>query len=255
MLQLSKTELQNFKSFPNSVLIKPNRGENEIILPNGMKLLLDISFEKNMHAPVVGTVMSVPEYLDPKYMQWDCDMELLRGDTVCYSYEAATAALENDEGRLVESEGQVYFIIPYEEIFVAKRSHELDPITGNFVSDSPYHKIVPVNGYLLVEPVEEKLGEEMSKYLAGTNREILHSERFGRVAYKSTGKIRKYNDGDGKPDNQDVKPGDYICFARGCDQLCEYDLHTTLLGNKKFFRMQRRYVLAVIPSHFVKNMQ
>lgn len=282
MIRISKEELENYQPLINTILLKPNRGENEYLLPNGQTLLLDISFDPNMHAPVVGTVFAVPASLDVKKggMQWETDMELRKGDVVCYSYESALAALEHDEGQIVECEGETFFIIPYEEVFVAKRRDaavyrtdipkgvKMVKMFANYLETGemkgkgeniPFtvlpDQIIPVNGYCLIEPVEEIMAKHLSLISLETNREIRPSERFGKVAYISKGLIRKYVFTKEKPDTNEVKPGDYVCFDRAADLLCEYDLHASLDKKKKFFRMQRRLIFGIIPSHMVKDIQ
>lgn len=282
MLFLTLDQFKYFSPTSNMVLVKPNRGNEEFRLPNGEKIFLDISYNKEMHAPVVGSVVALPEQIYASDavcddagnvisgnigMQWDVDMELQVGDTVIYNYLAAMAALDHHEGKMIKCQDDVYFLIPYEECFVAKRQIKLPSSfttletieifkkTGNVLH---HHKdcqvIFPINGYCLVEPVEEqtqlKIGAlTIDKLDAFKSSSI----RYGKVVFTSDGLIRKYCDGDGNPDIDQVRPGDYICFDVACDLLCEYDLHASLDKNKLFYRMQRRYIHAIISKNLIDN--
>lgn len=273
MITLNKTELENFVPISNWILIKPNRGEEEYILSGGMKIQIDISYNREQHAPVTGTVIAVPKTIFPASpgvvgMQWDVDMELQRGDVIAYSYLAAMGALEPHEGRIIMCEGQPYFMVPYEEVFVAKRFYlseeaqfevqngkmKFSEFSDIYQSDFKNPLIIPVNGYCLIEPVEEsvelKIGSLIMDQVDASKNA---SSRYGRVVYPSKGLIRKYIDGDGHPDTDQIKTGDYIAFDRASDLLCEYDLHASLDGKKKFYRIQRRYIQAIVPESLIKT--
>jgi len=259
MIIVTKQELNIFAPVANMVLIKPNRGESEYTLPGGIKIKIDVSYNQEQHAPVTGTVVAHPKSLlvaSPGIpgMWWDVDMELRKGDVVAYSYLAAMAALEKEEGRIIMCDNEPYFMIPYEECFVAKRKNK--PTKLFRPKGDIFYKnidpIIPINGYCLVEPVTEttqlKIGNTTLEQV-----ELAKSKSavFGKVAYTSHGLIRKYVDGDGAPDTDEVRVGDYIAFDRACDLLCEYDLHASLDGKKQFYRIQRRYIRAVVPKSLI----
>lgn len=264
MIYLNSKTLLLYEPTSNMVLVKPTRGNDEFILPNGEKIFLDISYNKEMHAPVTGIVVACPNkiwasdaVLD-EYgeivsghlgMQWDVDMELAKDDVVTYSYLSATTVLDPNEGKMIMCENQVYFLIPYEECFVAKR-----PILGTFNPEhgGVYNYIIPLNGYCLVEPVEEKTQQKAGAIiLEKSDAFAQQSIRYGKIAYTSKSLIRKYVDGDGAPDIDNVKVGDYIAFDIGCDLLCEYDLHASIEGKKQFYRMQRRHIHAIISETII----
>lgn len=269
MIKLTKEELSRFKPVSNMILVKPNRGNDEILLGD-LKLYLDISYHKEVHSPVMGTIVAVPDSLNPKAMQWDVDMEVRPGDVAWYSYLSAQNAIDPVMGRTILCEGEAYFMIPYEEVFVVKgerMQYESTPIEKRTrVGDREFgamwpvgmkEQILPVNGYCLVEPVEEieewKIGNLVLERPGMSEK--MPSSRYGRVAYVSKGLVRKYNDGDGVPDEDQVSVGDYICFDVACDLIVEYDLHAKLDGKKMFYRMQRRYIHAIIPENLVKELQ
>jgi hypothetical protein len=270
MIKLTPDELKRFKPVSNMILVKPNRGNDEILVGDH-KLYLDISFNREVHSPVMGAIVAVPAQLNPKQMQWDVDMEARPGDVAWYSYLAAQCALAPEMGRMIMCDGEVYFLIPYEEVFVVKRTCSMFQsaveitagryshvhVIGMDQASADVVTILPVNGYCLVEPVEEKEEWKIGKLVLERPEmsKGFHSARYGKVAHVSTGLIRKYNDGDGIPDQDLVRPGDYICFDTACDLIVEYDLHAQLEGKKMFYRMQRRYIHATIPQDLVSDIQ
>lgn len=288
MIHLTKQELENFVPVANWVLIKPNRGETEYVLSGGIKIQIDVSYNQEQHAPVTGSVVAPPKSLlvaskGVPGMWWDVDMELRKVDVVAYSYLAAMGALEPHEGRIIMCENEPYFMIPYEECFVAKRiipkviSINMDDIPLSELSVKElleqYEKfgdsfmqekgikyqehpesisIIPINGYCLVEPVSEvahlKIGNMDLEQVELAKK---NSAVFGKVAYISRGLIRSYVDKDGNPDTDEVRIGDYIAFDKACDILCEYDIHASLEGKKQFYRIQRRYIRAVVSKSII----
>lgn len=260
----------------NQVIIKPNRGESEYILPSGMKLQLDISYEREMHAPVTGTVIMPPKTIfgarrDFPGLQWEVDMEIQKRDVVAYSYLAAMNAMEVEEGKIIMCDGEAHFMVPYDECFVAKRpaywrnnmifkaagaapeiTMQAETLNGGPPVTKFDEQIIPLNGYCLVEPVEQKTVHRLGGLeLESVAASIRTSAVFGRVVYASKSLIKNYLDGDGLPDVDEVRPGDYIAFDRGCDLLCEYDMHASIEGKKKFYRIQRRYMRAIVPESMI----
>lgn len=223
----------NFLKSPNKILIKPTRGENEIILPGGIKIFLDNRFSKERHAPTTGTIVKTCGTPVPERMQWETPNEIQEGDYCVYSYEAAMYALDPVNSRLfVDHEGDAYFILDYEDLFVVKRGDH----------------IIPVNGYLLVSPIEEKT-DSAFKILRTDN----NSATMGTVAHVGVrnsrylyGSITRDDVFDGE---ENISPGDVIVFNANSDLPVEYDLHKSLAKNaNNFFRLQRRDIEAIIPA-------
>lgn len=269
---LTLEQLSSLKPTQNLVLVKTNRGTHEYRLPSGERIFIDIQFEKEIHAPVTGTVVAVPDTLhvgseESPGMQWETDMELQVGDDVVYSYLAAMAALDTAEGRMIISEGEVYFFIPYEECFVAKRRNykgrddkhwmlmdELGntrPETGRLewtddlkteVKFTSHFQIIPLNGYCLVSPVED---QHRSFLIQAESQRGKSSSTYGRIAHVGS-LVRRYADGDGLPDTDNVNPGDVISFDIGADLLTEYHLHASLQGSNMFYRIQRRNINGIV---------
>lgn len=247
-MRITKEELQCFKPINNWVLIKPNSGYNKFKIGD-QEYFLDITYNPHQHAPVTGTCVATPDKLfvgtyEFPGMQWDVDMEMRIGDVVTYSYLAAMRAIDDHEGRIVFVDDEIYLMIPYEECYVAQRK----PVHPEWI-DSKFF-LFPLNGYCLVEPVKEHVAQQLGNIIISNTALLVVSVRFGRVAHASS-LVRLYADGDGAPDIDQIKNGDYICFDRACDLVCEYDMHVSL--PKTFYHVQRRHISAIIPNHLIET--
>ena len=246
MQKLTTEELSAYEPTNNMVLVKPSRGENEYILPNGFKFFIDVQFEKEIHAPVTGTIISVPKNIYPgdfvqPGMQWDIDMEAQVNDYCVYSYLSATVALDPSFGQMIVCNGDLYLLIPYEEIFVVRRSGWTRVFKNQDFRIYETH-IIPINGYNLVEPVEDA----PTSIFLETESSKGPSTVFGKVAYLSKSLIRRYVDGDGQPDTENIKVGDIVTFDIGADLPVEYNLHASIDNKKMYYRIQRRNISGII---------
>lgn len=276
MIRFTPEELAAYVPMNNNVLVKANRGRNELRIGNGEMIKLDFSFEPERNAPVSGTVYAVPQALEPNSMEWDTECECFPGDTVYFDYKAALNSLEQDFSDMIVCGNEAYMLIPYDLMFVAKRmeaagiSVDISKLPKGFDKDDllkhqgpgladylmemqipydtlpPVPVIIPLNGYNLVEPLTQDKFKD-AKFAMPDHIRTRTSARFGRITH--LGKvIKKYNVGNGfyKPETDNVKVGDVVAFDEACDLPVEYGLHASLDGNKIFFRIQRRYFLATI---------
>lgn len=151
----------NLHKTPNKVLVAPSRGSHEVILASGVKLYIDDRFGKEKHAPTTGTIVAHCGPLRPQRMPWTTQNEIEVGDYCVYSFESAMHAMDETHGRvLLDTANNPYLLIDYEDLFVVKRED----------------KIIPVNGYILVSPIQEKTGAAFDIV-----RENENSLRFGIV--------------------------------------------------------------------------
>ena len=194
-MRLTKKQFERFRPLNNWVLIKPNRGEDEIVLNKGehneMKFYIDFRFDPTKHAPTVGEVVRVPEKLyysrsNSNSTEWLTDMELREGDTVLYSYLSASIALgmeQNTYGHTyedkrivtVEGDDNIYILVKYDKIYVAKRNED----------------VIPVNGYMLIEPLERKSIDTFLHLPDIVKEANKDSSMYGVVRYKGS-RIEEY---------------------------------------------------------------
>lgn len=214
----------------NNVLIRPDRDNDQIILSTGHKLYLDTSFEKEKHSVCSGVVVKAPEKLifDRENMNcalFDTDVEIKEGDHVIFHYLAIASAREQAVGNAIHIEKGLE-IIPYDRIYVTIRNGE----------------IIPVNGIVLVEPVEETISSTL--FIPKTAREF--SRVKGVVSRLST-PLRGYRDyPDDGPDMDEIKVGDTILYKEENCVPLEYSLHQNIDKGKVLYRMHRRDIDAIL---------
>lgn len=227
MIKISLEELNTLKLIPNRVLVRTINKQSETTV-GSMKIRLDTGFSEEQHAPVTGVVISVPSTLIPENMPWETDMVLMPGDEVVYSYETCVYCMNPETGReFHDEENNQYLMVDYEDIFAAKRNGE----------------VIPVNGYLLVEPLTEEV-------ISAIKLPVEKSGKIGRVAITSPKNKRYFAAGKERTDvydfNDPINPGDYVVFTKYSDLPLEYELHNSIDGAKQYFRMQRRDIYHVI---------
>lgn len=228
MLKMTTQELKSLKLIPNRVLVRLQDKQSEITTESGLKLMHANFFSEEKHAPVTGIVFGLPPTLIPEIMPWETEIALQLGDDVVFSYEAALDCTNPHLGKEIhDEENNRYFLLDYEDIFVARRRKEL----------------IPVNGYLLVEPIIEE-------YISQIELPEEKSGRIGRVAFTSPRNKRYFAAGRERNDVYDftetIKVGDMVVFSRYSDLPVEYELHNSIDGKKQYFRMQRRDIYHII---------
>jgi co-chaperonin GroES (HSP10) len=141
-------------------------------------------------AEVALKVYKCPEklFFDPKderSMEWETDMELEVGDIVF------TNPIETLNAITLECEGELFKLIPYSDIYVAKRKQS----------------VIPLNGYVLLSEVHHKA----TSALDVTTANKVDPTR-GCVVY--VGKANKRYRHPDYVDIQDLKEGDIVLFDR-----------------------------------------
>lgn len=228
MLYLSSNELKNLQLTPNRVLVKLVDKQSSSQTENNNIFLVDKQFSEEKHASVTGIIVNQCTELDHTEAEWHTTIETKINDYVVFTYTASIYCKDPLKGRSFNDENHdEYLMIDYQDIISLKRGET----------------IMPINGFILVEPVLEN-----HKSLFGISG--LKSMRFGRV-YLTGQPISQYLFA-GKPRTDvwdgctNLKSGDIIMFSRFSDIPLEYDSHASILGNKQFYRMQRRDIFAVL---------
>lgn len=232
----------------NTVLVRPTRSNDELLLAGDKTMYIDTSFEPMKHAPTTGEVFGVPEQLyfttkknAQSSMEWDTDMELKIGDIVNYHFLDIRTAIEQDD--YVLCDGKAYFPIRYDRIFCAKRKMPKGSITitagGNFVvgPDGRPEEVIMLNGYVLVKPVEEKIETILQ---LPQNVEGRYDAKYGEVRFIGTPN-RRYRENYPADDTR-LEAGMTVILDKVCDITLEYDIHTSFDGDKKYFRVQRNNI-------------
>lgn len=230
------------KVMNNFVLVKPNMDTDTIELGNIKEFHIDTTYEVEKHAPTEGEVISVPDHLvfnmKPQALsvEFDVDMELKKGDKVYFHY--LTHENCKIEGRLLEDEdGNALYLIPYDQIFISVREE----------------KIIPINGWLLVEPI---IGDKVKSDVLEIPDTLKKkgSINLAKVVHVST-PIRKYRRFPQESDCNTIKPGDVVAYSRHSDLPVQYAYYNSLESKKEYRRMQRRDTFAIIPEEILDKVK
>jgi len=218
VLQLDS--LDNFKPISNSVLVRINEMHDEITYGT-LTLKLDTSFEVGKHAANKGVVIKVPEKFvysktpNINTSDWDTDIEAEEGDLVYFDY------LSGIECNKVECEDKLYYILPYHTLYILKRKN----------------KVIPLNGYVLLEPVIKEEGYKDFKF----DRE---QAKYATVAY--SGSCNKKYRNKQYFDDSAIKAGEKVIYGKVSGLFLEQEEHSSFNGNKRYRIIQRRYLTGII---------
>ena len=229
------------KTLNNHVVVKLDPENKFIKLKSGIELLVDTSFEPEKHVVRIGTVEKAPDKLIYKHgntgFPWKTTMELQEGDKVIMYFLAIQNCLRQEKKCYHKEGDDVWIYIKYHNIYAVIRDG----------------KIIPVNGYLLVEPVEDPAWvKKVAQYmclnieLPDLRKPSLTDVTYGKISYAGIPN-EQYADDTYKTDELvDVKVGDTIVLKRIRDIPVEYEYHAKIDGGKKMYRIQRHDILAVL---------
>ena len=248
--------MENFRPLNNYLLVKPNLKTDEIDFNSG-KLRIDITYEKEKHAPTSGVVMAVPEKLfyhqkepsvvgkptphysmlspdpHPNSTSFDVDMEVEVGDEIYFHYLTKSTSESQGLTFFNTKDNSVNYLIPYDQCFVVKRKGE----------------IIPINGYLIAERITVSKDKIGSLVLPDSLRKK-DSIKFAKIVHVGS-PVRGYR---GEHDicelNIDTVPGDIVAYDKNSDIPIQYEYHNQLDGKKRYVRMQRRDLSAIIPKEY-----
>tara|TARA_R110000868_G_scaffold360225_1_gene622261 strand:- start:3597 stop:4283 length:687 start_codon:yes stop_codon:yes gene_type:complete len=217
----------------NYVGIKPFPAD-EIRLKSGHTLFIDVRFEEQRQAQVVGEVVLLPQELrfstDPEKasLEFDTDNELQLGDTVVFNYLAATAAKK--DGHILD--GGV-ILVPYDRLYSAIRGEE----------------IICLNGIVLVEPEQERyntileLPQSMRKNVKCIGK-VIHSGKPTRGS-RSEHKVK----GRTSPD-MEIPKGAKVVFhwTNAIPVQPEHEMKGAITKDKMLYRMRPSDIDAIVPE-------
>lgn len=239
-ITLSKEELKRAKIPTNHVLVKliyrseglKTKGGIVVGFNEDTNYAEDDSYHVSDIAEIYAEVVKVPEKLffdktSPQSMDWECAMELERGDIVW------TNALESKNANEIFCDGQVYRSLPYADLYVAKRTIYVNGTTSTVN--------IPLNGFVLCKPCYlPKLGT-----LDVTSQDTVDKTR-GVVAYVGN-PVKQYLR-DSYCDIEDLRVGDEVLFApktplfflERTPELARFD------GNNLYWVVLRRRIALII---------
>ncbi len=229
------------KTFNNLVMIKLDPENTSIKLRNGFELYVDNTFDPEKHITVAGEVYGLPSCLEytghaNKGMPWKTPMELKFGDKVIVYYLAVVNALKKDSLKYILEGNDRFVFIKYQSIFTVVREG----------------KIIPINGYVLIEPCPNPMIEAQKERMRKIGLELVKLNEttkdqvsYGIVRYAGTPN-EAYTDQGQTDEEVNIEVGDTVVIKRTADIPVQYELHQKINDGKKLWRVQRRSILAKI---------
>lgn len=227
------------RTFANFLMIKLDPENTSIKLRNGIELYVDDTYEPERNITVTGTIYGLPSKLTYTGqanigMPWLTDMEVRMGDQVIVYYLAVVNALKPETRRYVLEGEDRYVFILYQNIFCVVREG----------------KIIPINGYCLIEPcanpmieAQKKRMEKIGLELVKLNETTKDQVNYGIVRYMGAPNLEYVDEGQ-SDEGVDIAVGDTVVIKKTTDIPLQYNLHQKVHEGKKLWRVQRRNIFA-----------
>jgi co-chaperonin GroES (HSP10) len=239
--------LQTFIPGTSLVLIQLPPVDETIKTPGGLLLYVDISYDKERHAQVYGTVLKVASEIvvdevfrnGGKLGRRKVKIHNPLIDSGCRVYfdinAVQLAEKWHDSGGVWEHEGIKYALIPYELLICTTALHEPDNL-----------KIVPLNNYVIAEQLESETEEQ---FIAGYGNAIINTETKGPIIQLQWDKYKKLlAKVVASPAGSGLNPGDTILYEQESDVCIENSFNLTL--PKQYVYMKLDDVFSVMVDGF-----
>lgn len=259
---MSKIKLENIKPNTNLVLLKINIHNDRIRFKSGEELWLDVSFSAR-HTSVSCRVVKCPDKVifshENDYatsLAHETTMELIEGDEVFATYLSVCNAFEEPTANYFDVDGESYFFIRYDELICAKRkwtktekdlyfsvhgngdhSKHLEEVNA-IIQDDEIYSIIPLNGNLLAEELEEVIHTTLIVPNTAKKKE----KSICRVNFSGSCNT-DYKDYPNVCDDPRVRNGMRIIVDKDVlGRYVEVPEHATLNGDKIYNIVERRLV-------------
>ena len=220
---------------------------NEWIKLGDNKIQLDVSFEPEKHAQTVGTVIMTDgtDYhsdtlIDGTEVRHHSMVQ--NGDRVIFHFLCVKDAMSN--ARLFVEDGKKILFIRYEELYVvirhqqsgfhAEKIMELYKQTGELIYENLDTYVIPINGWILVEPKEEE--QPKTKFTLPDMVKGKKSVNKGVVRFCSDPGMY-YDKSNLTGLDPDIKTGDEVVFSPSDAIPIQYEFHSEL---GMLYRMKRK---------------
>lgn len=200
----------------NYLIVRANKEEKYLKLTDELTIQIDTSFEPEKHSATYGDVVSVCDGLD-EHLQ--TDMEVKVGDRIFFHYLCILNCIRDK--KFIVCDGVPYFMVSYGSTYCSRRKDE----------------VIPLNGYLMVEPVDDGIDEIVDGLYMPDSLKNNNHKNMGIVKYAGVPL---------KGEKALTKPGDKIYFTKAANVPLQYELHNDFEGNKTFYRMKYDNVLAIL---------
>jgi hypothetical protein len=229
------------RTFGNNVLIKLDPENEKIKFASGVELFIDPKFEPEKHVTVTGIVYGLPSHLSytgkPNIgMPWKTEIELRLGDYIVFYYMAVINALSPETKKAFVENSDRFVFIQYQNIYAIIRD-------GN---------LIPINGFCLVEPVENPVKKNLRLRHEALNLIYIDPEKnskisvvYGLVQYVGIPN-QAYIENEKSDIGVDISVGDTIFMKRITDIPLEYEYHMNFTKGKQYWRVQRHQIMGKV---------
>jgi len=232
-MRLSQKEFDRFIPANNHVIVKPSFIRDKeyplcrvLETSSGNKLYIDTSWQPELHTPVTGTVIKVPDRLicTIEYgMDWVTEQELTEGDFINFKYMVSLEALKYGNGVITISETEEnYLLVSYQDIVVCRRDD----------------RIIPLNGYVLCETIPEVASTILYLPESVKNKK---DKSIAKVLH--LGSLNKsYMNPAHHADVDNLSIGDIVYLDKFCHVPLEYNLWNSF-EKDNLIKVQRRFIM------------
>lgn len=260
-IDLKKLEQKKKTRYPIAILDSIDgvkTGNNKVIVkihsPNskdekeGLKVVGDTEWDKAGHTDRIGIAIKVPDKLYYERgkmgsMPWQTTMQIKEGDLLLFSY------FDSFNADFIIAQGEEYRLIPYQEIYAAKR-----PFNGSFdwgtdsfkrffdiSKDDHVDEIIPLNGYIICE---EFMQEKTSGLDVISDKRV--DIRVAKIRYKGRKITEYYNKRYSDKGFSILRKGDIVIKKNPADhRLTEDPMHVKFF-DKPHIILQRKDIIGVI---------
>jgi hypothetical protein len=212
----------------NYVLFEPYWDNHYMELGEG-KIKIDPTFRKGHHQPVRGKVVAVPyrlRYGDSVMLDWDTPMELQPGDEIVVNYNEIHNSLRSYRRSYIIQDDRKLLFVRYDKINAAKRNG----------------KIIPVNGYIYIEPIPPRSLDNLENPFLKENTR----DRVWGVVRHVGSRNKAYFYSDEYKDDFDPPVGGVVGMMPHSDLYVESPDHLIFFEGKRMLKVQRPYITSLL---------
>lgn len=218
MIKITREELSRLKPMNNLVLIKNIEDRSKFKLTDDIEIKLETDFTEFAfrHINIINKVIAVPDKIQfgEGKSEWETTMELSIGDTVVVNQFPLQCAVTNKEFYVCE--GEVYYYIRYCDIYCKQSVVGFKKLsfTDDFkeLSAEPVMELIPLNGYILAEPITKQEGFGVYQVEKETNQAIV--KFVGTPNTKHLKRFKPESQSFYEPIEQEVEAGDVVTFKK-----------------------------------------
>jgi hypothetical protein len=241
VIKLTKEQLKKIVLINDQVLVKSAIDTSLYKFKNtNTSIKLDRDFEPSMHSERVVEIVRVPEKisfskdLGTSSLPWKTKMQLKVGDIAWVKSLSMIGSEYTNLTMLITEDNQKYFLLNYEDFFVAKREG----------------KVICLNGYVLMQPNIEDIQEKFKNIIVPD----IYKGQGNTMSWKIkfTGERNSdYKDPSKEDFKNKLSVGDnVVVWRKRRPYLMEDPIHACFNGKEGYFPIQRCDIVYVLDERY-----